>query len=267
MDLKEYSFLRFLLVLMFVFILYLTFISNLVFFIFMFNYLAIASIFLLNRICFVFFALIFPKKYKRYNNSYSVILPVKDENKAILNKCVRMLVRQKGEKQILIGDDGSKIPIVDILDKDLQEHVVIIRSSGVGKKEMQVKLFNYVEHDIVVQIDSDVILSSSYDLQNLVSYFHKDNKIGIVNGRVRIVSNKKIIEKLQEFQYYCANDIGRVGMGRFGINPCATGELMAFRYDVFKKFINDYRNTKYLGKLMNFGEDRFMTNIFLREGI
>jgi len=178
-----------------------------------------------------------------------------------------MLTSQKGTKQILIGDDGSDIPIINIINKKYLKYIEIIRSNeSIGKKEIQLLLINKAKYDIAIQIDSDVVLSTKNDLKNLTSYFNKNNKIGIVNGKIRIISKNKLVEKIQEFQYYCANDIGRSGMGRFGINPCATGELMAFRLDIFKNHLNEYQNTTHIGKLMNFGEDRFMTNIFLKEG-
>lgn len=230
-------------------------------------YLLIASIFLFNRLGLVGIAMIFPKKYPKYENPYTVILPVKNENPEVLNNCIKKLIEQKGTKQIIIGDDGSSPPISKIIKPEYFKHIEIIRSDkSIGKKEVQLILFKKAKYDIAVQMDSDVILSTNKDLVNLTSYFNKNNKIGIVNGKVRIISKRKLIEKIQEFQYYCANDIGRSGMGRFGVNPCATGELMAFRLDVFKNHLNEYQNKKHINQLMKFGEDRFMTNIFLRQG-
>jgi len=229
-------------------------------------YLSLASLFLINRLIFVGVAMILPKKYKRLNNPYTVILPTKNEDKKILNRCIGMLVRQKGTKQILIGDDGSTIPIKEVIKQKYLKDITIIRSEGIGKKEMQITLLKYAKHLYIVQMDSDVILSKNTCLKKLVSYFDKDNKIGLINGKIRLITDDRIVEKIQEVQYLCANEIGRSGMGRFGINPCATGELLAFRWEVFTKYIEEYRTRTHLGQLMKFGEDRLMTNIFLREG-
>jgi hypothetical protein len=266
MDFKEYSKLRVVLVFSILCFFILTLFFEGLFVLSMYAYLTMAGLFLLNRLIFVFFAWIKPKKYKRQDNPYTVLLPVKNESPEILNKCIEMLVKQKGEKQILIGDDGSDIPIKDIIDDKYKRFVEIIRGEGKGKKEMQLELIKLAKYDIAIQIDSDIILSTENDLNNLTSYFSKSNSIGIINGKIRLLAEKNLTEKLQEFQYLCANEIGRSGMGRFGINPCATGELMAFRLDVFKNFLDEYQNKEHIGQIMKFGEDRFMTNIFLRVG-
>lgn len=232
----------------------------------MWGYLFLASALLINRLGFTAIANLFPKKYPRYENPYSVILPVKNEDPILLNKCIEMLVKQKGTKQILIGDDNSSPPLSEVIRPDLLSQIDLIINKGSGKKEMQLQLFNLAKYEIAIQMDSDILLEGEDALQKLTSYFSKENKIGIINGKIKLIANLSMTEKLQEFQYLCANEIGRSGMGRFGINPCATGELLAFRLDVFKNHLDEYANTKHIDQLMRFGEDRFMTNIFLREG-
>lgn len=232
----------------------------------MWGYLFLASALLINRLGFTAIANLFPKKYSRYENPYSVILPVKNEDPILLNKCIEMLVKQKGTKQILIGDDNSSPPLSEVIRPDLLSQIDLIINKGSGKKEMQLQLFNLAKYEIAIQMDSDILLEGEDALQKLTSYFSKENKIGIINGKIKLIANLSMTEKLQEFQYLCANEIGRSGMGRFGINPCATGELLAFRLDVFKNHLEEYANTKHIDQLMRFGEDRFMTNIFLREG-
>lgn len=266
MELKQYNLLRVALL----FFIFCFFILTLVdVFIFKHSlklYLFLASAFLATRLLFAFVAIFFPKKWKKMQQPYTVLLPVKNEDKEILNRCLEMLVKQKGIKQILIGDDGSTIPVSQIVRKDILPLIEIVRSEGVGKKEMQIMLIQKAKYPLAVQMDSDIILSTDNDLNNLVSYLRIDNRIGIINAKIKVIAKGRLLEKIQEFQYLCANDIGRSGMGRFGINPCATGELLAFRLDVFRKYLDEYRNTKHINQLMKFGEDRFMTNILLRAG-
>ena len=266
MNLKQYKIFR-LALLIFLFSFFIFSLANESLFLWsMQGYLIIASIFLINRLFFVSFANLFPKKYPRKNNPYVVILPVKNESPEILNRCIKMLIRQKGTKQILIGDDGSSPILSKIIKPEYLSQIELIRSKGVGKKEMQLRLLKKAKYNYVIQMDSDIILEGDNALKKLVSYFSESNKIGIINGKIKLISEKNLLEKIQEFQYMCANEIGRSGMGRFGINPCATGELLAFRLDVFRNYLEEYRNTKHIDQLMRFGEDRFMTNIFLREG-
>jgi intein/homing endonuclease len=232
----------------------------------MWIYLTCAGLFVLQRMAFFIIANIFKRKQWLKNNSYVVLLPTKNQPKEILIKSLDMLISQKGDKQILVGDDGSTIPISTWLPKRILNKITLLRSEGIGKKEMQIQLIALAKYDIAVQMDDDIILDGKYALKKLCGYFNTRNKIGVINPRIKVITKRNLVEKLQEFQYACANDIGRSGMGRFGINPCATGEVMAFRLDVLKKHLDEYRNTEHMGAKMNFGEDRFITNIFLREG-
>jgi cellulose synthase/poly-beta-1,6-N-acetylglucosamine synthase-like glycosyltransferase len=246
------------------------FLNKSVFLITIIIYISLAFSFLFIRFSSWGISELFPKRYEKNKNSYSVILPVKDEPKNNLINCLKSIIKQKGEKEILVGDDGSKIPVSEILkdNKEILNKIILIRiDKNQGKKEMQLRLLKLLnkKYKVCVQMDSDVILKDSDTLLKLTAPFG-NNKIGIANGQSFIISNGSLVHRLQDFMSLCAYEIGRNSMGRFGINPCCSGELMAFRKDVFENFIDEYRNTKYFGKLMNFGEDRFMTNIFLREG-
>lgn len=266
MNLKQYNLLR-LALLFFILAFFIFTLANEKAFINSINgYLILASIFLVNRLSFVTIANFFPKKYQRQDNPYTVLLPVKNEEPTILNKAIEMLLKQNGTKQILVGDDGSSPRLSEVIKPEYLSQIELIRSEGVGKKEMQLMLIEKAKYDYAIQMDSDIILEGNDALKNLVGYFSKSNSIGIINGKIKLISGNRLIEKLQEFQYMCANEIGRSGMGRFGINPCATGELMAFRLDVFKHCLEEYKNTTHIDNIMKFGEDRFMTNIFLRMG-
>lgn len=230
-------------------------------------YIVFGFIFLFVRFCLWGFSELFPKKYENNNNPYSVIVPVKDEPKGRLIKCLNSIINSQGEKEILVGDDGSELPIKEVLkgEKNILKHIKLIRSDkNTGKVGMQVKLIKMAKYDVCVNVDSDVIVKDNA-LKKLTAPFG-NNKIGIANGRIKIISNGSLLHRLQDYQYLCAYEISRGGMGRFGISHCCSGEMLAFRKDVFVNFLDEYKNEKFLGKNLTHGQDRFMTNIFLREG-
>jgi hyaluronan synthase len=231
-------------------------------------YISLAFLFLFTKFSLWGISDLFPKKYKKNYNPYSVIVPVKDEKEENLVKCLRRIINSNGEKQILVGDDGSKIDIRQVLKKypDIYCNISIIRNEkNIGKKNVQLQLIEKAKYEIIINIDSDILLNDKNTLIRLTAPFGK-NKIGVANGNVRIINNKSLLHNLQDYLYFCANLIGRNSTGRFGINPCATGEIMAFRKDIFLKFVKEYQTAYYLGKPVRFGEDRLLTNIFLREG-
>jgi hyaluronan synthase len=143
--------------------------------------------------------------------------------------------------------------------------LIVRNEKNIGKKNVQLQLIKEARYDIIINIDSDIILNDKKTLIYLTAPFG-NNKIGISNGDVRIISNKSLLHNLQDYLYFCANTVGRKSTGRFGINPCASGEIAAFRKDIFLKFIHEYKDAIYMGKPVRFGEDRLLTNIFLREG-
>jgi hyaluronan synthase len=208
-----------------------------------------------------------PKKFYIQDYAFSVIVPAKDEPKERLVKCLESIIKSDGKKEIFLGDDGSKVSVKELL-KDYPEIIkkikIITNKKNIGKVETQVKLINLCKYDIIVNVDSDVVVKKDA-LIKLVSAF-KDKHVGIANGLIKIISSGSILDRLQEHQYMCAYEIARVSMGRFGISHCCSGEMLAFRKKAFMPFLDEYQNKKFLGKKLTHGQDRFMTNIFLREG-
>jgi|SRR3989338_3214475 len=233
-------------------------------------YVITAVIFLLYRFTAWFYAEYKPAPdYGLSDEPYSILIPVKNEEKNLFIKTIQTIVEQKGKKEILIGDDCSDNKVEDLLKKYplLYHNVKIYRANeNIGKKAMQVYLLKKAKYDLIINIDSDVVLGDNITTQKLIAPL-KNRKVGLTNGGLSIFDPRKsFLNRAQSIMYYCANQIGRRSWGNFGINPVASGQTLAIRKSYFMPFIDEYSNKKFLGQKINFGEDRLMTNIFLREG-
>lgn len=233
-------------------------------------YVITAVFFLLYRFAAWFYADFNPpKNYNLSDEPYTLIIPVKDEEPSLFIKAVEMAVAQQGRKEILIGDDGSSIPVGNLLKDypELYKKVRIFRSEkNIGKKSIQVRLIERAKYDIIVEIDSDVVMQDETTAQQLIAPL-QNKMVGITNGYLSLFNpRKKILNRVESIMYYCANQIGRRSWGNFGINPVASGQLLAIRKSYFIPLINEYSNRTFLGNRINFGEDRLMTNLLLRAG-
>ncbi|MBU1622548.1 MAG: glycosyltransferase [Nanoarchaeota archaeon] len=233
-------------------------------------YVITAVGFLLYRFTAWFYAEYKPSKdYGLSEEPYSLLIPVKDEDPRLFLNSVRSAIAQKGVKEILIGDDGSARKVEELLKKypSLFCNVKLYRADkNIGKKIMQTHLIKKAKYDIIVSIDSDVVLGDEFTIQRLIAPL-KNKKIGLSNGNLCIFDARKtLLNRVQSVMYYCANQIGRRSWGNLGFNPVASGQILAIRKSQFMPLLNEYLTKKFLGNKINFGEDRLMTNLLLREG-
>lgn len=232
-------------------------------------YILSALFFLLYRFAAWFYADFNPQKdYGLSDEPYTIIIPVKDEEPSLFIKAVEMAVAQQGKKEVFIGDDGSSIPVENLLRQhpELYKKVRIFRSEkNIGKKHIQVRLMKQAKYDVIVEIDSDSVLENTTTVARLIAPL-QDKKVGIANGCIGLYSKGSILNRIQLVMYYGGNNVGRKSWGNLGLNPVASGAILAIRKSYFVPFVNEYLNKKFLGKEICYGEDRLMTNIFLREG-
>lgn len=202
--------------------------------------------------------------------SFSVLVPVYNEKPESLIECVKSIVTADGDKEILLVDDGSTNGIWSVMQqcrKSWPGHVKVHRfDSNMGKREAQSWAIENAKHDILVQADSDVVFQRDA-LTRLVAPLASDPSVGLTTGNMLIKDEfKSVLNRVQGILWWSANNVGRQSLGVTGDMVCACGTSMAFRKSDFKPFLREYLAQEYLGKPCRFGEDRFMTNIYLREG-
>jgi len=201
---------------------------------------------------------------------FSVMVPVYNEKPESLLECVKSIVDADGAKEILLVDDGSTNNIgntMRLLEIAYPDMVRLHRfDTNMGKREAQAWAMQNAKHDIILQADSDVVFQPDA-LVRLVAPLAHDTSIGLTTGNMLIKDEyRSWLNRVQGILWWSANNVGRQSLGSTGDMVCACGTSMAFRKSDFKPFLKEYLGQEYLGKPCRFGEDRYMTNIYLREG-
>jgi hyaluronan synthase/N-acetylglucosaminyltransferase len=212
-----------------------------------------------------------PNDKKRRSKRVSVIVPVYNEDPAILKACLDSIYNQAyGDLEIIIVDDGSKNR--DVLNKRVYRHLgggryrVILPDKQQGKRHAQRLGFDCATGDYIVTVDSDTILRSPDAITNILKRF-KRPEVAAVTGDVR-VENKDVnlLTRLIAYRYWTAFHQERAAQSFFYVLMCCSGPFSAYRRDVIEDVKERYTSQMFLGALCTFGDDRHLTNLVLEEG-
>ena len=144
------------------------------------------------------------------NNQIRTLLNERVEK---LEQVLNAIIRSEGKKQILVGSDGSSNEHIE----DYKKLILKLRKEGndimlgvfpsKGKNKIQSKLHTLAKYEIIVNVDSDVMVWNKTFVR-LLAPFH-DKRVGITNSKIDIVPSKKILDKYYRVLYLCANQSGR----------------------------------------------------------
>lgn len=210
--------------------------------------------------------------HKGHFPTVSVVIPVYNEDKTLLDKCLNSIKLQKYESRIevFVIDDGSKNikELNEIYEKykKQDEFNIIINEKNVGKRESQKKAFDRAKGEIIVTIDSDTIIRQPNGIHNIIKRF-KTKKVGAVTGDVRVI-NKGVnfLTRLINYRYWTAFHQERAAQSLFSAMMCCSGPFSAYRKSIVDKVKEKYVNQMFLGKKCTYGDDRHLTNLILEEG-
>ena len=242
-------------------------------------FLIILGLYILFSLSFIWFKTILwavvdvskKSQHGSWNKPFTIVVPIKNEDPKRFWWVLDNIVKSNGKKQVLVGDDGSSKENLSDYIKICREHkksgndISLFSFKSIKKRNVQCFLHKLAKYDIVINVDSDVIVQKDTFVKLLVSF--NDEKVGIANARLRIFEGKRLIDGFYKALYEGANQVGRRIFGAFGQMPCASGEILAYRKEVLDKNFDKYKNAFYLwGVPITYGEDRLLTNIILKEG-
>jgi len=219
----------------------------------------------------LFFALMKKEKvYPEPKEKFTVIMPVFNEKSEDLIRSILSIINSDGNKEIMLCDDGSTNGIFETIKLMQKKYPKIITKihrfeENQSKRKAQEWMIRNSKTDIVVSVDSDL----TFEKQSFIELIKplSDPKTGISTGSVKILGeNNSILNRIQALIWWCSDFIGRKSMGGFGIMPCACGTSMSFRKKNVMKFLDKYVTQTHCGKVCRFGEDRYLTNLFLTNG-
>lgn len=210
------------------------------------------------------------KEYPPFKGKVSIIIPSYNEKKYILVSLIHSVIAATKDlnAEIIIGDDGSKIRVVDALkdlDKKILSKIKILTLPHRGKRETQQDCINAATGEVIVTLDSDVLMENQA-IYELLKPFN-DPKIGAVTGNIKILNeNQNWLTRATATMYWNAFNVARHSLSGFGIVNVCSGALSAYRKEIVDKVMPQYINQYFLGNKCVHGDDRALTNLVLKEG-
>jgi hyaluronan synthase/N-acetylglucosaminyltransferase len=216
------------------------------------------------------------EEFTDYQPNVWVIVPVYNEDPYVLERCLRSIYRQKYKQlKIVVVDDGS----VNVAEHEKTyakfnggRLKVIEEAINCGKRHAQKVGFDAVKADprfpakVVVTVDSDTILRDRHAIRTLVQRF-RDPQVGAVTGDVRVENaSVNLLTRLISCRYWMAFHQERAAQSLFGVMMCCSGPFAAYRASELEAVEDEYVTQRFLGRLCTFGDDRHLTNLFLRRG-
>lgn len=213
----------------------------------------------------------YPKQLFGESPTVSVIIPAYNEGKMIQTSILSVLKSKyfKDKIDIICVDDGSTddtaIYIRECVKKYPNRIQFIQFSKNCGKRVALQKGIAHATGSIVVTLDSDSLVEAE-TIQEIVSPFLCNPKIGAVAGNVRVLNKDNLLGKMLDVQYNIAFDFCRAAQSSYNTVACCPGALSAFRRTIIAPHLKSWAHQMFLGRPVRHGEDQALTNIVLKQG-
>jgi hyaluronan synthase len=227
---------------------------------------------LLAHTWFIFILLFYESKRKITYPAYagekiSVIVPCYNEEPNLLLRSVESVINAKGNKEIIIIDDGSTNNVRPLLEKLAKHELIQVHffDRNKGKRHALHHAIKEMIRDskFVVTIDSDTILDPDAFIRVVEPL--KNPKIGASTGDVRLLNEKQnLLTRMIATYYWIGLNIYKKAQSSQGNVVCCSGCLAAYRTDILKEIIDEFVNQEFFGERCTHSEDRHLTNLILK---
>jgi hyaluronan synthase len=205
-----------------------------------------------------------------YTGTVAVIVPVYNEDPALLKQCLLSVLRQTHPAdEIYVVDDGSSsdacMHVAASLFGTHAGAVVHQLERNMGKRHAQAWALRRTSADVIVTIDSDTVLEPNAIEEGLKPF--ADEHVQAVTGYVRALNHRtNLLTKLIALRYANVFLYERTAYSMLGSVVCCCGSLSLVRAPVILDNLDDYVNQTFLGRNVMYGDDRRLTNYALTRG-
>ncbi|CAO0819668.1 hyaluronan synthase [Desulfarculales bacterium] len=202
----------------------------------------------------------------------TVLVPAYNEGRQVLDTLHSICNSDypADKMQVIAVDDGSQDDTWEWMLKseiELPGRVTLLQQPrNQGKRHALYAGFLRATGDVFVTIDSDSMIEAP-TLRRLVSPFVHDQRVGGVGGNVRVLNQKNgLIPRMLEVAFTYGFDFLRASHSRVNTVMCTPGALSAYHRRAMMPILDEWLNESFLGQPYRIGEDRFITNLILRDG-
>jgi hyaluronan synthase len=119
----------------------------------------------------------------------------------------------------------------------------------------------------IFNVDSDSRLHPDA-IANAVHIFESDVQIGCLTGDIRVANpNVNLLTRLTYQRYYFAFNVERAAQSYWNSVTCMSGPFMGIRSTTLREILKDWTHQIFLNKLCNFGDDRHISTLILKQGM
>lgn len=206
--------------------------------------------------------------------SVSVIIPAFNEGPLVRQAILSIAASRYplDRLEIIAVDDGSTDdtwPHVLAAAREARGrvHVTTLRQPrNTGKRQALYCGFAQAGGDVIVTVDSDSILDPDA-LRSLVTPLVREPAVGCVAGCVQVLNPRQsLMTRFLKCYFSISFKFVRAYQNEFRGVFCMPGALSAYRADLLRRLADEWLHQRFVGKPCITGEDRAMTNLFLREG-
>lgn len=206
--------------------------------------------------------------------SVSVIIPAYNEGALVRHSILSAAASDypKDRLEIIAVDDGSHDDTwlhILFAAREVRDRVrvrTIRQPRNTGKRRALHRGFAVARGDIFVTTDSDSVVSPGA-LRSIVSPLVREPDVGCVAGCVRVLNPRQsVLTRFLKCTFSLSFRFVRAYQDGFRGVFCTPGALSAYRADVVRRVAYEWLNQRFLGRRCVTGEDRALTNLFLREG-
>lgn len=206
--------------------------------------------------------------------SVTVVMPVFNEG-ALVTDAIRSISASRypaGRLELVVVDDGSTDDSwVHILRgaRAVNGRIKVTTLRHVTNKGKRHALhlgFSRGRSEVFVTVDSDSLLHPDAII-NGVSALVRDRRVGCVAGCVEVLNPRaSLITRFLKCSFSLSFKFVRAYQNEFRGVFCTPGALSFYRAAFVRDVADEWVSQRFLGQACTTGEDRAMTNLFLREG-
>jgi len=212
------------------------------------------------------------KKGEAPNLKVSVVIPSYNEKPDAVIKTVRSILEQDYPiHEVFFIDDGSQDvsgfeAIERMKEEEKIDNLLVHRlEKNAGKRHAQIWAFERITGDIIFTVDSDGYVYPNAVRELLLPF--TDEKVMAVTGHINARNkHENWFTKLLDMRYDNAFRVERAAQSVTGNVLVCSGPISCYRSEVIIDNLDHYKNQRFLGEEVQFGDDRCLTNYAILRG-
>ncbi|MDG1119184.1 MAG: glycosyltransferase [Flavimaricola sp.] len=166
--------------------------------------------------------------------SVTIVIPAYNEEVVILRSVRNALSVDYPNLKVMVVDDGSTDRTLRLVQEAYGDHesVIILTQPNQGKWRALNHAYEVLDTEIAVCVDADTNIDPGA-IRHMVQPF-SDPTVGAVAGTVLVGNKKGLLTRLQAFEYFVSQNIGRRALERINGIIVIPGALGAWRAEAVR---------------------------------